>query len=180
MKNIIIFSPKNSGQNIQSVLISDKLCLDYISLEDLLNHEIEKDTYIGRMYTNLTNRGVQMPDDVIFSLIKSEILNSKNQNGFVFDSYPNTIQQCKFLDEFMFSKKMPIKNVFEIVVSDSILLGKINNETKNKTELMLQIQAEKNSLKPFVEYYDQRTGVQKINGDTTNEEILNEILDKIK
>ena len=138
------------------------------------------------MATNLSDRGEFLPDDVVTSLVKHKIINSNNENGFVFDGFPRTVSQAKSLEEFLFSRRNPLDLILNIVVQDSTIGERIKERSlrENRVDdtpetLAVRIDNYKLKTLPVLDYFKNRKSVVDINGEQSEENVYIEIKNKI-
>lgn len=182
MKNIILIGLPGSGKGAQSKKISKELGLEYISSVDLIKEEQEKGSAIGDLATRLAVQGNSLPDDIVTTLVRQKIIDSKNTIGFVFDEYPKNVDQAKSLDEFLYNRRTPIKHLINLVVSDEVVAAKISetNETENKEDdkeeiMPIRINNYKNKTNPIIEYFRNRKSIIEINGEKNEIEVFEDI-----
>lgn len=182
MKNIILIGPPGCGKGTQSKLLSQRLGLEHISTGDLIREEQKKGTAIGKLATKLIDNGNFLPDDIVTSLVKQKIIDSKNDVGFIFDGFPRTVNQAKSLDEFLFNRKSPVSAIINIVVSDPIITERIlkraelENRADDKLELIpTRLHNYKSKTAPILNYFKSRREVVEINGDKNQEEVYTDI-----
>lgn len=182
MKNIILIGPPGCGKGTQSKLISERLGFEHISTGDLIREEQKKGTAIGKIAKELADKGNYLPDDIVTSLVKQKIIDSKNTNGFIFDGFPRTIDQAKSLDEFLFIRKTPISAIINILASDHTVKDRIlkraltENRADDKEELIpTRILNYKNKTSNVINYFKTRRGVVEVDGDKSAEDVFKDI-----
>jgi adenylate kinase len=182
MKNIIVIGLPGSNNDVQSRKISKELGLERISTSELIKEEQSKNSVIGDLAARLAEQGNFLPDDIITSLVKQKIIDSDNQNGFVFDEYPRNINQAKSLDEFLYNRRTPIKHLVNIVVSDETVKNTIlqidekEDKSSDKNEIILiRVNNYKNKTAPIVDYFRSRKTIIEINGEKTESEVFEDI-----
>jgi adenylate kinase len=182
MKNIILIGLPGSGKGNQSKKISEELGLEHISTGDLIREEQTKGSAIGDLATRLADQGNFLPDEIVTTLVKQKIIDSKNNIGFVFDGYPRNVDQAKSLDEFLYNRRTPIKHLVNIVVSDETVKNrilerdKIENRPDDKVEIIpIRINNYKNKTAPIIDYFRNRKSIIEINGEKTENEVFEDI-----
>ena len=182
MKNIILIGLPGSGKGNQSKKISEELGLEHISTGDLIREEQTKGSAIGDLATRLADQGNFLPDEIVTTLVKQKIIDSKNNIGFVFDGYPRNVDQAKSLDEFLYNRRTPIKHLVNIVVSDETVKNrilerdKIENRPDDKVEIIpIIINNYKNKTAPIIDYFRNRKSIIEINGEKTENEVFEDI-----
>ena len=91
---IVLFGPPGVGKGTQAEFISQSFGLSIISTGALLRKLDSKSIVLN----NISN-GRLVPDDIVSSLLKEQIISNSNMNGYILDGYPRTISQVQFLDK---------------------------------------------------------------------------------
>lgn len=182
MKNIILIGLPGSGKGTQSKKISQELGFEHISTGDLIREEQAKGSSIGELATRLSDQGNFLPDDIVTTLVRQKIIDSKNKVGFVFDGYPRTVDQAKHLEEFLFNRRNPITHVINIAVSDLTVKDRIlkraekENRPDDKPELIpVRIKNYRNKTAAVIDYFKNRKSIIDVNGERTENEVFEDI-----
>jgi adenylate kinase len=160
MKNIILIGPPGAGKGTQAKLISEKLGLIHISTGDLIREEQAKDTKIGKLANQMTDRGNFLPDNIVTTMVKQKVIDNPNAAGFIFDGFPRTVDQAKSLDEFLNSRKTPISKIILLEVTDDIIKKRIseraiatNRPDDTPEVLQTRLDVYKKQTLPVLNYY---------------------------
>ena len=188
MKNIILIGPPGAGKGTQAKLISEKLGLIHISTGDLIREEQVNDTKIGKLATQLIDKGNFLPDSIVITMVKQKVIDNSKAAGFVFDGFPRTVDQAKQLDEFLNARKTPISKVVLMDIEDSVVKQRIlersqkENRADDKPEVIqTRIDNYKKQTMPVINYYKDgylfaaNRGVVNIEASKSREEILAEL-----
>ena len=96
--NIILFGPPGAGKGTQSKYLVNKIKGFQISTGDLLRDEMKNQTEIGKLITKDMNEGKFVSDEIINNIIKKIVFDSKKKEKLIFDGYPRSLSQAKYLD----------------------------------------------------------------------------------
>lgn len=186
MKNIILIGLPGCGKGTQSKKLSSELGFEHISTGDLIREEQAKNTAIGQLATRLADNGNFLPDDIVTTLVRQRIIDSKNKVGFIFDGYPRNVDQAKSLDEFLYNRQMRIKSVVHIVVSDDVVKNRIleraekENRPDDKPEIIsTRIGNYKKSTSPVLDYFRNRKTVVEVNGEQDESQVFSAIKESL-
>ena len=94
MVNIILIAPPAAGKGVQSSLLANKYKIKHISTGNLLREEVLKGTDLGNKLQEIMSQGRLVPDEIVHNLLKEELTNSKEDQGYVLDGFPRTIEQA--------------------------------------------------------------------------------------
>ncbi len=188
MKNIILMGPPGAGKGTQAKLVSGKLGLIHISTGDLIREEQEKNTKIGKLATQLADKGNFLPDNIVSTMVKQKVIDNPNVNGFIFDGYPRTVDQAKSLDEFLNARKSPISKIIFLEINDEIVKQRIlaraesENRPDDKPEIIqTRIDNYKKKTMLVAGYYKNshlfgnNRNIINIEASKTKEEVLSEL-----
>lgn len=125
MSNVIIFGAPGSGKGTQSRLMHSHLGFKQISTGDLLRAEVESGSEVGAMCENLMAHGKFPENDIIYGLVTKYLESNSSSKGFVFDGFPRTVEQAKFLLGYLAEKSKKIDVVLKIEVKQELLVKRI-------------------------------------------------------
>ena len=123
--NIILFGPPGAGKGTQAKYLEKKLNNFQLSTGDMLRDEIKKDTEIGKKIISYMNEGKFVDDDIVNSLMKKVIFDSKKKGKLIFDGYPRTLEQAKNLNLWINDSNQKIDFIFFLNVSKEIIIQRI-------------------------------------------------------
>lgn len=117
----IFFGPPGSGKGTQADMIGKSLRLPVISPGELLRHERDNKTPIGKLVEKSLSEGKLVRDKIIEEILDKRLSKRDTKKGFILDGYPRRLSQLRLL-------KKRFKNIaltkdliiaFYINVSDS-------------------------------------------------------------
>ena len=121
MKNIVIFGPPGAGKGTQAANIIEKFNLVHISTGDILRNEMKNNTELGKKVQGIYDKGGLVNDDLVISVMKNKLQNDMNNQGFIFDGFPRTINQAINLDKLMTEMKIKINTMISLEVNPLIV-----------------------------------------------------------
>lgn len=97
-KNYFIFlGPPGSGKGTQADILAEKIKLPVISPGELLRHEIEENTEVGRKVKPIMDEGELVPDKIVEEIIDNMLKRDDAKSGIIFDGYPRREEQLEHL-----------------------------------------------------------------------------------
>ena len=123
--NIILFGPPGAGKGTQSKYLINKTKGFQISTGDLLRDEMKKQTEIGKLITNDMNKGMFVNDDIVNKIIKKIALDPNKNGNLIFDGYPRSLSQAKFLDTLLKDSNQIIDYVIFLNVNKETIIKRI-------------------------------------------------------
>lgn len=212
MKNIykiIILGPQGSGKGTQAEFLSEELNVPDISIGQLLRDEVEKDTEIGKQVDEYMQRGELVPNSIAHKLAEQRIKQSDCENGFLFDGFPRSVIQAKFIETVT-----DITHVLEVWISDKEAIrrlsgrrtcakcGKIYHiefnppkeegicddcgekleirEDDTEQAIRQRLKIYHQETEEVIEYFKKKDKAIRINGEQSIEEVKKEIFSKLK
>ena len=180
--NIILFGPPGAGKGTQSKYLVHKLKNFQVSTGDILREEIKKNSDIGLQIINNMNEGKFVSDEIVNSLIKKLIDDPQKKNKLIFDGYPRSLSQAKYLDLLLDKSKQKIDHIFFLNVSKDTIIERIKkrkileNRSDDNTDTILQrYDIYMETTRPVLDYYSRNLNFHKINGTQEIDQITKEI-----
>ena len=179
MTTIILLGAPGSGKGTQSQLISDKFLIPFLTMGDIIRHEIKNETKIGLEMKSYTNRGELVPDSIISDLFLTRLTKEFCKQDFILDGVPRTLLQAKQLTERLNSYNVDYK-VFLIDVSLVNILDRLRKRNRNDdaadvVEKRFRIYQEE--LSPILSFYG--SNVIKVDGERDVEVVFKDICSKL-
>ncbi len=179
MLNIILFGAPGTGKGTQSENIINKYQLIHLSTGDIMREEIKKESQIGMMAKSFIDKGLLVPDSVIFKNLYYRATSHKNPKGFIFDGFPRTINQADVLDKVLNKKECPVAMVLFLDVTEKESFNRIMYRSQRSgraddTEEIIwkRIAVYHEQTKPLLNYYQKQNKLITINGMGTIEEVF--------
>ena len=183
---LIFLGPPGSGKGTQAKILTDKLNLNHLSVGDLLRENILNKTELGNLASSYVKSGELVPDELIIDLMDSYITNVKNNGdifGIVLDGFPRTIKQALALENKIKQLNVSIKAVINLDVLDQKILKRLAGRGRDddKPELIKnRLKVYRDQTEPLLEFYNDRSLLKSINGDQTEVDVSNAIINVIK
>ena len=187
MFNLILFGPPGSGKGTQSEKLIAKYGLKHLSTGDLLRHEINNQTPLGKEAQNFMDKGQLVPDEVVIGMISSALDENPEAKGFLFDGFPRTPAQAKALDNLLELKEAPIAAMLALDVSEEELVKRLlkrgetsgRSDDNNESVIRARIVEYQNKTAVVADYYRQFDKVVMIKGEGTVEDIFERLCAEI-
>lgn len=123
MRMLIVGSP-GSGKGTQSAKLLSRYDFSVISAGDVLRAHIQRKTEIGNRAATVIQQGGLMPDEIMMSLIGSEV--AALSTSWLLDGFPRTLGQAQMLDDQLDNKQQkPLKLVVNLDVPEDVILDRI-------------------------------------------------------
>ncbi len=187
MFNLILFGPPGSGKGTQSEKLIAQYGLKHLSTGDLLRHEINNQTPLGKEAQNFMDKGQLVPDEVVIGMISSALDKNPDAKGFLFDGFPRTQAQAKALDNLLELKEAPIAAMLALEVSEEELVKRLlkrgetsgRSDDNNEQVIRARIVEYHNKTAMVADYYNQFDKVVMIKGEGTVDDIFQRLCAEI-
>ena len=180
--NIILFGPPGAGKGTQSSYLVNKLKNFQVSTGDILREEIKKNSDIGQQIKNNMNEGKFVNDEIVNGLIENLIDDTQKKNKLIFDGYPRSLSQAKYLDLLLDKSNQKIDHIFFLKVSKEIIIERIekrkileNRSDDNSDTILKRYDTYMETTRPVLDYYSRNLNFHKINGTQEIDQITKEI-----
>ena len=187
--------PKGIGKTIQALQLADMNCWCYISVENILKEQIDKNTDIGRKIKELQESGKEIGSNIIVDSVFKKIKEPICSRGAVLDGFPNTLDQAKRIDEKLAQEKIQIDRVILFKCPEDILITRItsnsfnkettdessayknniNNDNQRAQQLSEEIKNYYKSINPVISHYSAQKRITAIDASRNPEILWNEL-----
>ncbi|MBL7472838.1 adenylate kinase [Robertkochia sediminum] len=190
MINLVLFGKPGAGKGTQANFLKEKYDLKHISTGDVFRFNIKNGTELGVLAKSYIDKGELVPDEVTINMLKAEVENNPEANGFIFDGFPRTQAQAKALDELMKSKQMEISGTIALEAKDEVLIerllerGKVSGRSDDQDEEKIKNRFQEYNEKtaPVMDFYAEQNKLHKVDGIGKIDEItgrLSRVIDAL-
>ena len=180
--NIILFGPPGAGKGTQSKYLVNKLNNFQVSTGDILREEIKKNTAIGQKIKNSMNEGKFVCDEIVNALIEKIIYDPQKKDKFIFDGYPRSLSQAKYLNLLLDNSNQKIDHIFFLNVNKDTIVERIEkrkvleNRSDDDTDTILKRYVTyMETTRPVLDFYSKNPNFHEINGTQKIDQITREI-----
>lgn len=186
MKNFIIFGAPGAGKGTQAKLLAEKYGFIHLSSGEILRKEI-KSGELGETIKKYLASGRLVPGKIIDAIIEKEIKHHKKAKGLIFDGFPRTLSQSKYLDRLLKIDGYPIAAVLKIRITEEEGIKRILERAKtsgrsddNKAVIKNRFKIYHKEMHPILDYYQKQKKLIIIDGHGEANEIFKKLKEKIK
>jgi adenylate kinase len=123
--NIILFGPPGAGKGTQCAHIAEKYGLFKLSTGDMIRQEIKDQTEIGVKVKAIVESGAFPSSDLVNEMVAVTVKRLHGSKGIVFDGYPRTLGQGRFLDSLMQELDSKIDSIIMLDVDEDHIIPRI-------------------------------------------------------
>jgi adenylate kinase len=122
---VIFLGPPGSGKGTQAKVLAARYGIPHLSTGDMLREHISKGTPLGLKAKPIMARGDLVPDSLVLKIVADRIDREDCYHGFVFDGFPRTVTQAKYLGELLKQHGLNQPFVIHMVIGRSALLKRL-------------------------------------------------------
>jgi adenylate kinase len=131
---VIFLGPPGSGKGTQAKVLAARYGIPHLSTGDMLREHISKGTPLGLKAKPIMARGELVPDSLVLKMVADRIDRDDCYHGFVFDGFPRTVTQAKYLGELLKQHGLNQPFVIHMVIGRSALLKRLTGRRTCKTD----------------------------------------------
>ena len=180
--NIILFGPPGAGKGTQSKYLVNKLKNFQVSTGDILREEIKKNSDIGQQIISNMNQGKFVSDEIVNSLIENLIYDPKKKDKLIFDGYPRSLSQAKYLDLLLDKSNQKIDHIFFLNVNKDTIIERIekrkileNRKDDDNSTILKRYEIYMETTRPVLDFYSKNSNFHEIDGTKEIDQITKEI-----
>jgi len=122
---VIFLGPPGSGKGTQAKELAKVYGIPHLSTGDMLREHVSKGTPLGMKAKPIMERGELVPDSLVLKMVAERIERPDCSHGFVFDGFPRTVTQAKYLGELLKQHGLYQPFVLHLVIGSSVLLRRL-------------------------------------------------------
>ena len=180
--NLILFGPPGAGKGTQAKYLVNKLNGFQISTGEMLRDEIKKNTEIGKKIIHDMTDGKFVNDEIVNTLIKKAILDTKKKGKLIFDGYPRSLSQAKNLEILLKNSNQKIDFIFFLNVNKETIIKRIEKrksiEKRSDDEvdtILKRYDTYIKTTRPVLNFYSKNQNFHDVDGSLEIAEITEKI-----
>ena len=122
---VVFLGPPGAGKGTQAKELAKKYGVPHLSTGDMLRENIAKCTPLGEKAKPIMERGELVPDSLVLKMVAHRIEEPDCAHGFVFDGFPRTVAQAKYLGELLRRQGFKQPFVIHMVIPTSVLMKRL-------------------------------------------------------
>ena len=116
--NLALIGPSGVGKGTHAAALCSRFNLRHVATGDLFRHHLQTRTALGLLARKYMDQGELIPDEVVDAMIEEWCEQHPAKQGMLFDGFPRTVCQARFLDELLQSHDLSFDAVIYLRVPD--------------------------------------------------------------
>jgi len=122
---LIFLGPPGSGKGTQAKGLAEQYGVPHLSTGDMLREHVTQGTPLGLKAKPLMERGELVPDSLVLKIVADRIERDDCFHGFVFDGFPRTVTQAKYLGELLKQHGFKFPFVIHMIIGTDVLMKRM-------------------------------------------------------
>lgn len=123
--NLSFIGPSGSGKGTFSAALVKELWLEHVSTGDLLRQNLANQTVLGLRARHYMEQSELVPDELVEGMVEDWVSRSDPGGAILFDGFPRTEFQARFLDELFAKLGGRLDGVILFNVSEAEMLRRL-------------------------------------------------------
>ena len=124
--NIALIGPSGGGKGTHIRRLSAEFGLFPLSTGSLFRENLQRNSALGILARNYIAQGELVPDEVVDAMIEECLGKITPDRGVIFDGFPRTVRQAKFLDEFFAQAGRQLDAIVYLEVPDAEIVRRLS------------------------------------------------------
>ena len=126
MDAIILLGAPGAGKGTIADLVKKKSGYLHVSTGDMLRAAVKAQTAVGLKAKSFMEAGELVPDEVIIGIVRERMAQGGQDEKYMFDGFPRTLEQARLLDAVMEEAGSRVSRVFLLEASKELLVSRIS------------------------------------------------------
>lgn len=123
--NLCLIGPSGSGKGTHIAELGKRFGLVHLSTGNLLRENLENKSALGLLAKKYMDQGEFVSDEVVEAMIEEKLRQISEESGVVFDGFPRTAEQAKFLDSLLKDVNRNLDVAVSLRVSDDEIVKRL-------------------------------------------------------
>jgi adenylate kinase len=122
---ITFLGPPGAGKGTQAQRLARQSGVPHNATGDLLRHNVEAGTALGRQARAFMDRGELVPDDLVIAMVDERLSHADCGAGFLLDGYPRSVPQAEALERTLATGGRSMDGVLHFEVAPEVLVERL-------------------------------------------------------
>ena len=131
--NIALIGPSGAGKGTLASKLASTFEMHPVDTGNLLREKLENRMAVGILARKYMARGELVPDELVDAMIEEWLWRVDSKKDLLFDGFPRTVSQAKFLDKFFKEIDRTLRVVIYLKVSDEVVIRRLSGRIVCRT-----------------------------------------------
>lgn len=181
-RRLLLIGPPGSGKGTQGHRLAAAYDIEHIATGDLLRHEVEAGSEIGRRASELMQRGELVPDDLVLDLIMPRILAAGKAKGYVLDGFPRSVDQAQEGRAITEDNDLAVNLAIQLDASADDLIPRLLDRAQSEGRaddtpevIRARLDVYHEAAEPLLDFYRQRGLLITVDASRPSDEVWDEL-----
>lgn len=123
---IVLIGPPGVGKGTQAVLLRERTGATHLATGDIFREQISSGTELGLEAKKFIDQGQLVPDEITIKMVRSCLVQTVPDLGFILDGFPRTVGQAVALDAMLADLDRPLELAISLRVDDDIVVTRLS------------------------------------------------------
>ena len=134
-RRLLLIGPPGSGKGTVGQRLAEQYGVEHIAAGDLLRHQVETKSDIGRRAADSMQRGELVSDSLVYELVLPRILVAGKTNGYVLDGFPRTLVQAEVGRAITDSNDVAVTLAILLDAEPDVLIPRLLDRARNEDRI---------------------------------------------
>jgi len=134
-RRLLLIGPPGSGKGTVGQRMAEQYGVEHIAAGDLLRHQVETKSDIGRRAAESMQRGELVSDSLVYELVLPRILVAGKTNGYVLDGFPRTLVQAEVGRAITDSNDVAVTLAILLDAEPDVLIPRLLDRARNEDRI---------------------------------------------
>ncbi|HEY8732353.1 MAG TPA: adenylate kinase [Candidatus Limnocylindria bacterium] len=182
--DLIFMGPPGVGKGTQAKRLTERNGWVQLSTGELFRDHLRRQTPLGQMARQYTDRGEYVPDDVTIGVVREFLAALPSGTRVMFDGFPRTVAQAQALDLLLADRSRSIGRVLVLDAPRDELVRRIlarsraDGRADDRPEVIARrFDVYVEQTQPVVDHYEAKGLVRRVDGLGEVEEINDRLIE---
>ena len=123
--NIALIGPSGVGKGTHAASLCARFNLRHVATGDLFRHHLQSGSALGQLARKYMEQGELVPDEVVDAIMEEWCARHIPTEGALFDGFPRTAYQARFLDGLLRQLNRPLDAVVYLRLPDASIVSRL-------------------------------------------------------